>query len=122
MFERRTQPLLPIKLYYRRVVNYALFAFAIVVVSLLIGILGYHFFERLSWLDALLNASMILGGMGPINPLQTVAGKIFASCYALFSGIIFLVAVAVLMAPALHRLLHHLHLEMKETEDGGEGQ
>jgi len=83
-------------------------------ISLLIGVAGYHFTEGLPWLDSLLNASMILGGMGPVNELHTSGGKLFASFYALFSGIIFLASVAILLAPVAHRFLHRLHLEGKE--------
>jgi hypothetical protein len=110
MFEHRHEPLLPRPLYYRRVATYATIAFGFVAVALLIGITGYRVFEGFSWIDALLNASMILGGMGPVNPLQTTAGKIFASCYALFSGLVFLGAAGLLFAPMLHRLLHHFRL------------
>jgi hypothetical protein len=84
---------------------------AIVAISWAIGILGYHFFEGFSWIDSTVNAAMILGGMGPVNPLTTNGGKLFASLYALFSGIVFLVAVAVLLAPLVHRFLHKFHLE-----------
>jgi hypothetical protein len=79
--------------------------------ALNIGILGYHFIARLTWIDALLNASMILTGMGPVNTLNTVPAKLFASGYALFSGVFFLAASSVVLAPLLHRLLHHLHIE-----------
>jgi hypothetical protein len=81
------------------------------IVSLAVGILGYHFLEGLSWIDSLLNASMILGGMGPIDGLKSTAAKIFASFYALFSGIVFLVIVGILVAPVVHRILHRMHLE-----------
>lgn len=82
--------------------------------SLLIGVLGYHFLEGLGWLDALLNASMILGGMGPVDRLQTVGGKLFASFYALLAGFVLLATAGVLFAPALHRFLHRFHLEFDE--------
>lgn len=75
------------------------------------GVLGYHFIEGLPWVDAFLNASMILGGMGPVNELHSEAGKIFAGCYALFSGIIFIVVAGIFFAPILHRFLHRFHLE-----------
>jgi hypothetical protein len=110
MYETRYEPLLPIKLFIRRFLIHASVALGIIVGSLAIGILGYHGFEGLSWLDSLLNASMILGGMGPVNALHTTAGKWFASFYALFAGMIFLVVAGVLVAPVAHRLLHHLHL------------
>lgn len=77
------------------------------------GVLGYHNFEGLSWIDSLLNASMILGGMGLVTTLQNTAGKLFASLYALFSGTIFLVTVGILISPIFHRFLHKFHLERK---------
>lgn len=118
MFEHHRQPLLPRAAFVRRVVRYAQIALVLVGVSWLIGILGYRIFEGLSWIDAILNSAMLLGGMGPVTELHTDAGKLFASFYALFSGIIFLVAVAVLMAPVVHRLLHKFHLEV--SEDGNQ--
>ena len=84
-------------------------AFCLVAASLLIGMLGYHGFEGLAWIDAFLNASMILSGMGPVNPVVTVGGKIFAGCYALFAGLVFIVTAALLFTPLLHRLMHHFH-------------
>jgi hypothetical protein len=91
--------------------RHGLLALCLVFVSLGIGVVGYHVTAGLSWLDALLNASMILGGMGPVNELHTVASKLFASAYALFSGVAFLATVGILVAPLVHRLFHHLHLE-----------
>jgi len=83
----------------------------IIGVGLLIGVLGYHALGRLGWLDSLVNASMILGGMGPVNPITTTGGKWFESIYALFSGVALLTSMSVFLAPALHRMLHKLHLE-----------
>jgi uncharacterized protein involved in cysteine biosynthesis len=83
----------------------------IVLTALGIGVVGYRVTEGLSWIDSLLNASMILGGMGEIAPLNTAAGKLFASVYSLFAGLVFLVTVGFLMAPLAHRVLHRLHLE-----------
>lgn len=111
MFEHKKEPLLPRHKYLRRVTKYGLFALGIIIASLTIGILGYHIFEGLGWTDSILNASMILGGMGPVNELHTTAGKLFASAYALFSGAIFLVAAGVLFAPIFHRFLHRFHLD-----------
>jgi hypothetical protein len=76
---------------------------------------GYHFIAGLAWVDAILNAAMILGGMGPVDPILTTEGKLFAAGYALFSGVVFLVAAGVFGAPLLHRILHHFHLEIDET-------
>ena len=111
MYEHRKQPLASRRVFVRRVAFNGLIGAAMILVALSIGVLGYHFLEGLSWIDALLNASMILGGMGPVNALQTTAGKLFASFYALFSGVIFIAAMGVLAAPIFHRFLHHFHLE-----------
>jgi hypothetical protein len=112
MYEHHTQPITPMGLFLIRVSQHILVAFAIIFGSLGIGILGYHFLEGLSWIDALVNASMLLGGMGPVNELHTTAGKLFASAYALYSGIVFLVAVGVIFIPIYHRFLHRFHLEI----------
>jgi hypothetical protein len=111
MYEHHSQPLLPRHLFVRRLLRHVLGASVILSGSLAIGVMGYHLLERLSWLDSLLNAAMILGGMGPVAKLHTVAGKLFASGYALFSGVIFLVVVGIMVAPIAHRLLHRLHLD-----------
>jgi hypothetical protein len=119
LYEHRAQPLLPLHLFLRRVFLHAAVSFLTVAVSLGIGIVGYHATEGLGWLDSLLNASMILGGMGPVDVLHTVAGKWFASFYSLFSGMIFLVAAGVLFAPLAHRALHWIHLD-EEARAAGE--
>jgi hypothetical protein len=116
MFEHRRQQLLSRRAFLFRLGRFAGAAFLLVVASWVIGILGYRALEGMSWIDATLNAAMILGGMGPVDPLHTNAGKLFASFYALFSGIIFLVALGVLIAPILHRLLHQFHLEAAKAE------
>lgn len=110
IFEQHHQPLLPRAEFIRRVLRYGLFALLLVGVSWLIGILGYRILEGLSWIDAILNSAMLLGGMGPVNELHTDAGKLFASFYALFSGIVFLVAVGVFVAPIIHRSFHAFHV------------
>ena len=116
MFEHRHQPLIPRKAFLRRQLSFTLIALAIILGSLVIGMAGYHFLEGMSWLDALLNAAMILGGMGPVDILHTTGGKVFASLFALYSGVIFLVVAGVLLVPGFHRILHHFHLEL----DGGD--
>ncbi len=121
-FERRQEPLAARGIFLRRVLKYLGFSVMIIGVSLGIGVLGYHFTEGLSWLDSLLNASMILGGMGPVDPLHTEAGKLFASFYALFAGMVFLVAVGVLIAPVVHRFLHAFHVAPDDAEDVAAGQ
>ena len=92
-----------------------LIAGGVISAALAMGVVGYHELEDLSWIDSLLNASMILGGMGPVDQLKTDAGKLFASFYALFSGIIFVTSAAVLVAPMLNRVLHRLHIELEDT-------
>ncbi len=119
MFEHRTQPLLSYRVYIRRQLTFILAATVIIIISIVMGVLGYHYLESLSWIDSILNASMILGGMGPVNELHTDAGKLFASFYALYSGIIFLVVVGVILAPLYHRFLHHFHLEEEQAADNG---
>ncbi len=106
------KPLPPKNVYYRRLLNSFLIAVAFLLFSLTIGVLGYHYIGKLEWIDALLNASMILGGMGPVDIIKNDAGKVFSSFYALYSGISFLSAFAILIAPAIHRLLHKFHLDI----------
>ena len=115
MFEHHSQPLATQAEFAWRMVRYTLVTTGIILFSLMIGILGYHYFESLSWIDSLLNASMILGGMGPVNGLQTTAGKIFASFYALYSGIILLASVGLWVTPIFHRFIHRFHLEIEDN-------
>lgn len=114
-FEHRRQPLLSRSAFLRRLARFAAAATLLVAVSWMIGILGYRTFEGMSWIDAILNSAMLLGGMGPVDSLHSDAGKLFASFYALFSGIVFLVALGVLLVPVLHRLLHRFHLEAEQN-------
>ena len=111
MFEHRSSPLLSRRAFYRRVLNYFLLSQAMVAVALGIGMMGYHFSEKMGWVDAFVNAAMILSGMGPVATLQTEAGKIFAGCYALFSGLMFITVTGIVLAPVAHRALHKFHLE-----------
>ncbi len=111
MYERKTEQLLPWPQFARRLALSALVAFAIVASGLVIGILGYRYVAHLDWIDALLNASMILTGMGPISPMIDDAAKLFASAYALFSGVVFLSGVGIVLSPLFHRILHRFHLE-----------
>ncbi len=121
MYERHSEPLVPIRLFIRRVILHALLALLITSTALGIGILGYSVTEGMPFLDALLNASMILGGMGPVDTLHTTAGKWFASFYALFAGMVFLVIAGVLVAPVAHRVLHWMHLEDSGKDGNGAG-
>lgn len=104
-------PLLPRKAFLKRQGQFGVMALGIVVFSLAVGMVGYHLLEGQPWIDAFVNASMLLGGMGPVGELHTDAGKLFAGGYAIYCGMVLLLSVGVLMAPALHRLLHHFHLE-----------
>ena len=110
-FENRSSPLLTKKDFYIRVLRYTGFSFVLIIASLIIGVLGYHYLNDLDWLDALVNASMILTGMGPVDPLKNDAAKWFASFYAIFSGVAFLSIVAVFFSPIVHRFLHKHHLD-----------
>src|SRR5687768_9902138 len=114
MFEHHSEPLATRAEFAQRILRYGLVTAGIILFSLGIGMVGYHYLESLSWIDSLLNASMILGGMGPVNALQTNAGKIFASFYALYSGIILLASVGVLATPVFHRFMHRFHLELED--------
>jgi len=121
MYERRGQPLIDRRAFVRRLTRHMLLAAGVLLVAWGIGVLGYRLIAGLSWVDAVLNAAMILGGMGPVNPIPSTGGKLFAAAYALFSGVVFLVAAGVFVAPLLHRVLHHFHLEIDEAEAPGSG-
>ena len=99
-----------------RLALYTAVAASLVLGALGVGMLGYHDLENLPWIDSFLNASMILGGMGPVNELHTEAGKLFAGLYALFSGLVFLVGAGLVLAPMVHRLLHRFHFEADSME------
>ena len=111
MYEQKKQPLLSLQRFYRRVARHLMLGLFITVVSLAIGVLGYHWLAELSWVDSFLNASMILGGMGPVDPLHSASAKIFAAFYALYSGLVLIGTASLLLAPFLHRLMHQFHLE-----------
>ena len=118
-YEHRSEPLLPWRLFLlRRVGKTAAAAAAVIAVSLILGMLGYRLTEGMGWLDAFLNASMILGGMGPVDPMHSTAGKLFAGIYALYSGLVLVGTAGLLLAPFVHRLLHRFHLEgRRESQD-----
>lgn len=111
MYEHRKQPLAPIGVFYQRILKHFLIALGIMFICLLIGIAGYHYTADIPWLDAVHNSSMILGGMGPVVVITTTAGKWFSSAYALFSGVVFITNVGVILAPAMHRIFHRLHVD-----------
>jgi hypothetical protein len=111
MYERRRHPPISRALFLQRLARHALVAIALLVVSLGLGMSGYMRFERLAPVDAFLNASMLLGGMGPVDAPRSEAGKLFAGAYALYAGLVFLVAASLVMAPVAHRLQHRFHWE-----------
>ena len=116
MFEHKSEPLLPRWAFFARMARSGAVVAGIIAFSLFVGSAGYHYLDGLPWIDSLLNASMILAGMGPVDPLTTAAAKLFATFYALYSGVAFLTIMAVLMAPLLHRLLHKFHMEVSEKD------
>ena len=113
MYEHRSHPLLSRAKFARRVFRHLLLALLAIGVALGIGVIGYYCIGGLSWIDSVLNASMILGGMGPVDPLHSSAAKLFASFYALFSGLAFIGIASLMVAPFAHRLLHRFHIEGK---------
>ena len=118
LFEHRSQPLLPRSQFLRRMAAAIGVTLVIIAVSLAMGMAGYHYLGGLLWIDALLNSAMILTGMGPVDPMQSSGGKLFATFYALYSGVAFLSMMAVLLAPIIHRAMHKFHLDAEEADDG----
>ena len=113
MYEHRREPLIPPRMFLARMAKHSLGAVSLVFGTLWFGMAGYHWCEGLSWLDAYLNAAMILGGMGPVAELHTTSGKVFAGTYALFAGIVFLAGMGVVLVPVVHRAMHRFHLDGK---------
>lgn len=119
IFETKLEPMAGRWKFLRRLLFYWMISSVMIGLSLGVGVLGYRYSAGLSWIDALLNASMILTGMGPVSPMSTDTAKLFASFYALFSGIVFLSATAVVVSPVFHRVMHHFHL-MEDDDDRSE--
>ena len=117
MFEHKSEPLLPYPAFVHRVLRSGMAAGGLIAASLVVGVLGYRVFAHLGWVDSILNASMILTGMGPVDRMTSTAAKLFASAYAIFSGVAFLSSVGVLLAPVFHRFLHHFHLDLDGAGD-----
>lgn len=115
MFESKRSRLAPFSVFAWRMLKFVSVALALAGMALLIGVLGYHYIAEMNWVDSILNASMILGGMGPMGDLKTDAAKLFASAYALFSGLVFISIMGIVLAPAAHRALHLFHLEDDES-------
>ena len=114
MYEHKKDRLLPRAEFTLRVIRHATLALLILLFSLGLGVVGYRVTDGFSWIDALLNASMILGGMGPVDQLTNAGAKVFASAYALFSGLVFIAVMGVVFSPILHRMLHKFHLDEKD--------
>lgn len=113
-FEHRAQPVIPPERFLVRLAHSGIIALALIMVSLLAGMAGYRLLEGLSWIDAFLNASMLLGGMGPIHTPVTPGGKLFAGLYALYCGLAVILVAGVILAPIAHRILHRFHMESRE--------
>lgn len=115
-YEQKSESVLPGRLFLLRLGLHGGVAGGLIAVSLLIGTTGYRLTESMTWLDAFLNASMILTGMGPVSALQTASGKLFAACFALYSGLVFVATAGIILAPLLHRLLHRLHYQPENSD------
>jgi len=116
MYEHRSEVLLSRPAFLRRMVRHGALALLLVVGSLLLGLVGFHFLGAQAWIDALLNAAMLLGGMGPVGDMGPTAGKLFATVYALYSGLAFLIVSSVLFAPLFHRVVHKLHMDLDDAD------
>ena len=122
MFESKTEKLVPLPTFFRRVAFALLLTLVVLCVALSIGVLGYHGIAGLSWIDSVLNASMILTGMGPVATMTTTSSKLFASAYAMFSGIVFLSSIGFVLAPLFHRILHKFHLDDAAEDEDKKGK
>lgn len=116
MYEDRHTPPLPPRRFVRRMADHAAVAAALVAVSLIVGMWGYEHYEHLPWRDAFLNTAMLLGGMGPVDPIHSNGGKVFAGIFALYAGVVFLVVAGLFLVPLIHRIAHVFHFE------GGSGR
>ena len=117
MYEHHTKPLLPRAEFYRRLARSVSLGLGVAAGSLCVGMVGYHHFEKMGWVDSYVNAAMILSGMGPVGSLNTTAGKIFAGSYALFSGLAFITSIGIIFTPVYHRFMHKFHLEDEEFDE-----
>ena len=116
MFEHRHQKVVPVSVFIKRLAWSIILAVSLMLAVLFIGIAGYHWIAGLGWVDSLLNASMILGGMGPVNQLSGTGAKIFASAYALFSGLVFIAIMGIVLSPVVHRMLHKFHVDDRDLQ------
>lgn len=122
MFEHRRDPLLPGHLFLRRLGRQLLLGALLIACTLVIGTVGYHYANGSTWIDGFVDASMLMAGMGQVGVLQGTAGKLFASFYALYCGVVFILLAGLLLAPIFHRLLHRFHLEAGAEEDKDPGR
>lgn len=114
MYEPRRIPPLSRPRFALRLLRHFALAALLLTASLALGMAGYEHYERLAWRDAFLNAAMLLGGMGPVNNPLTPAGKLFAGCYALYAGLVFIVTAGIILAPVVHRMLHLFHCDERD--------
>ena len=115
-FERRNDKLAPVSIYVQRIIGSLALAVGLMLVALTVGIAGYHFIAGFNFVDSLLEASMILGGMGPVRELPNDASKTFASIYAMFSGVIFIALMGIILAPVAHRVMHKFHIDENDVK------
>jgi len=116
MFERKHEKLAPLSVFVKRIAASVVMAGILIAVALFIGITGYHWIAGFDWVDSFLEAAMILGGMGPVNPLATTGANMFASGYALFSGLVFIAVMGIVLAPVTHRMLHKFHIDEDDLQ------
>ncbi|HKS40901.1 MAG TPA: hypothetical protein VJX74_09850 [Blastocatellia bacterium] len=117
MFTHKQKKLAPVSVFIKRLAFSIIISSLFILVTLAMGIAGYHWIAGFGWVDSLLNASMILGGMGPVGELQTTGAKIFASVYALLSGLVFVGVMGVMISPILHRMLHRIHIDEGDIKE-----
>jgi hypothetical protein len=117
-FEHRAQPVISHQQFLARLSRSGGVVLLLIVISLLIGMLGYRILEGMSWIDGFLDAAMLLGGMGPVHPPESFGGKLFAGLYALYCGLVVIFIAGLLLAPVAHRVLHRFHMEESESEEG----
>lgn len=111
-------PVMPGRQFVKRYLKFALFPLSIVIASMAIGIMGYHLIAGLSWIDSILESSMILGGMGPVNTMNSDGSKLFASFYSLYSGLVLISTVGLFISPIIHRFLHKFHVSDEDMDEG----
>ena len=119
MYEHRDEPLLSRRLFAKRMVRHAAAGLVLVTGSVILGMLGYHHFAQETWIDAFVNATMLLGGMGQVGDVVTTSGKVFSGLYSLYSGMVFLVLIGTMLTPVFHRVLHRFHWDVEQRRHSG---